>query len=192
MDAMGRGGYDELLVDAVLPLAPGLGERLAASGLAADVACGTGHTLVVLGKAFSASTFVGYDLDEEAIGRARREAAAEGLADVAFEVGDVAQLQVERPFDVVFMFDALHDQVDPVGVLGRIHAALVPGGTFLLKEPRVSSNLEDNMGDPDHAARVLDQHPALPHGLTRPRRRRARHRLRRASGSSTPHRSRLR
>ena len=122
MDAMGRGGDDELLVDAVLPVAPGLGERLAAGARAADVACGTGHALVVLGKAFSASTFVGYDLNEEAVGWARREAAAEGLTNVSFEVGDVAQLQVERGFDAVFMFDALHDQVDPVGVARRILA----------------------------------------------------------------------
>lgn len=148
MDALGRGGYDDLLVDAVLPLAPGLGERLAAGARAADVACGTGHALVVLGRAFPASTFVGYDLDEGAIERARREAADERLTNVAFEVADVARLEVERPFDAVFMFDALHDQVDPVGVLARIHGALAPGGTFLLKEPRLSSNLEDNVGNP--------------------------------------------
>jgi SAM-dependent methyltransferase len=148
MDGLGRGGYDGLLVDGVLPLAPGLAEGLAAGGRAADVACGTGHALVLLGKAFPASTFVGYDLDGEAVERARREAAEEGLTNVTFEVCDVAQLDVEQPFDAVFVFDAIHDQVDPVGVLDRIHAALRPGGTFLMKEPRVSSNLEDNVGNP--------------------------------------------
>jgi SAM-dependent methyltransferase len=148
MDALGRGAYDELLVDAVLPLAPGLTERLTAGARAADVACGTGHALVLLGKAFPASTFVGYDLDEEAIERARREAAGEGLGNVTYEVCDVGRLQVEQPFDAVFVFDAIHDQVDPVGVLGRIRASLAPGGTFLMKEPRLSSNLEDNVGNP--------------------------------------------
>jgi len=48
----------------------------------------------------------------------------------------------------VFVFDAIHDQADPSGVLERIHAALAPGGVFVMKEPRLSSNLEDNVGNP--------------------------------------------
>ena len=148
MDALSRGGYDGLLVDAYVPLVPGLPERLTAGARAADVACGTGHALVLLGRAFPASTFVGYDLDEGAIERARVEAAAAGLANVTFEVRDAARLEVDAPFDVVFVFDAVHDQVDPVGVLSRINAALAPGGTFFMKEPRVSSNLEDNIHNP--------------------------------------------
>jgi SAM-dependent methyltransferase len=67
---------------------------------------------------------------------------------VTFERRDVARLEVENAFDVVFVFDAIHDQVDPSGVLERIHRALVPGGVFVMKEPRLSSNLEDNIGIP--------------------------------------------
>jgi SAM-dependent methyltransferase len=77
----------------------------------ADVGCGTGHAMVLLAGAFPASTFVGYNLAEDAIARARSESA--GLANLDFEVRDVARLEVERPFDVVFVFDAIHDQVDP-------------------------------------------------------------------------------
>jgi SAM-dependent methyltransferase len=148
MDALGRGAYDGLLVDAIVPLAPGLTERLAAGARAADVACGTGHALVVLGRAFPASTFVGYDLDEGSIDRARQEAAEAGLTNVSYEVRDVVTLPADPPLDAVFVFDAIHDQVDPRGVLGAIHDALVPGGCFVMKEPRVSSNLEDNVGNP--------------------------------------------
>ena len=148
MDALGRGAYDGLLVDALLPLAPGLTERLRAGANVADVACGTGHALVLLGQAFPASTFTGYDLDAEAIDRARAEAAEHQLTNVAFEVRDVAAWRVTEPLDVVFVFDAIHDQVDPQGVLRCIHDALAPGGTFVMKEPRVSSNLEDNVGNP--------------------------------------------
>jgi hypothetical protein len=42
----------------------------------------------------------------------------------------------------------IHDQVDPVAVLGSIYAPLVPGGTYLMQEPYVSSNLEDNLTNP--------------------------------------------
>lgn len=148
MDGLGRFVYDEILVDGWLALAPGLTERLAAGARAADVACGTGHALVVLAAAFPASTFTGYDLDTDAINRGRLEAAERGLTNVSFEVRDAAALQVDEPLDAVFVFDALHDQVDPVGMLARIHGALRHGGMLFAKEPRVSSNLEDNIGNP--------------------------------------------
>jgi SAM-dependent methyltransferase len=146
MDGLGRGTFDELLVDAYLPLVPGLAERLAAGARVADVGCGTGHAIVLLAGAFPASTFVGYDLAADAIARARSEAA--GLANVRFEVRDAARLAVEQPFDVVFVFDAIHDQVAPAAVLERICAALAPGGTFVMVEPRASSHLEGNLANP--------------------------------------------
>jgi len=74
MDAMGREVFDTMLLDGYLPLAPGLAETLAAGARVADVACGTGHALVILAQAFPASTFTGYDLDEHAIARGRAEA----------------------------------------------------------------------------------------------------------------------
>jgi hypothetical protein len=52
MDAMGRGVFDAMLLDSYLPLAPGLTETLAAGAHVADVACGTGHALVILARAF--------------------------------------------------------------------------------------------------------------------------------------------
>jgi SAM-dependent methyltransferase len=146
MDGLGRGVFDELLVDAYLPLVPGLPGRLAAGARVADVGCGTGHAIMLLAGAFPASTFVGYDLATDAIARARSEAA--GLANARFEVRDVAGLTVEAPFDVVLVFDAIHDQVAPATVLERIHDALAPGGTFVMVEPRASSDLAGNLANP--------------------------------------------
>ena len=148
MDAMGRGVFDTLLLDAYLPLAPGLSDTLARGARVADVACGTGHAIVVLARAFPRSTFVGYDLDEHAIARARAEAAGEGLGNVTFELADAARLTVEVPFDVVCMFDALHDQVDPEGALTHMHAALVTDGTLFLREPRAADDLAGNLANP--------------------------------------------
>jgi SAM-dependent methyltransferase len=148
MDALGRGVFDELLVEAYLPLVPGLGERLAAGARVADVGCGTGHAIVLLAGAYPASTFVGYDLAADAIARARSEAGAAGLANARFEVRDAASLTVTEPFDVVFVFDAIHDQAAPGTVLERIHAALAPGGTFVMVEPRAASDVAGNLGNP--------------------------------------------
>ncbi len=146
MDALGRGLYDELLVDAILPLAPGLPECLGAGARVADIGCGTGHSTNVLARAFPRSQFVGYDLAEDAIARARTEAADWGLANVTFEVRDVGDLP--HGFDAVVGFDVVHDQRDPAGVLRGVHEALVPGGWFLMKDVRASSNLEDNRANP--------------------------------------------
>ncbi|HEV3495268.1 MAG TPA: methyltransferase domain-containing protein, partial [Actinomycetes bacterium] len=146
MDAMGRGVFDELLVDALVPLVPGLAGRLAAGARVADVGCGSGHAVVLLAGAYPRSTFVGYDLAGDAIARARSEAA--GLANARFEVRDAARLTTDEPFDVVFVFDAVHDQVAPAAVLERIWAALAPGGTLVMVEPRASSDLAGNLTNP--------------------------------------------
>ncbi len=148
MDSISRVYFDGALIDGYLPLIPGLPERLEAGIRVADVACGTGHALVLLGRAFPTSTFVGYDIDDGAIGRARAEAAGAQLTNVTFEVRDVARLRVEEPFDLIFVFDAVHDQVDPPAVLSNIHAALAPDGVFFMKEPHGADALEDNLENP--------------------------------------------
>ncbi|HEY8548170.1 MAG TPA: class I SAM-dependent methyltransferase [Acidimicrobiales bacterium] len=140
--------YAQLLVPSYLPLAPGLTERLTSGARVADVACGTGKALLALAEAFPASTFVGYDLDGAGLDRARGAASERGLANLTFEQVDAAELAVDEPFDVVFVFNAIHDQVQPATVLRRIHDALVPGGTFFMDEPRISSHLADNIGHP--------------------------------------------
>jgi len=148
MDAASRGTYDALLVDAWVPTVPGLAERLTAGARMADIGCGTGHAIVLLAKAFPASQFVGFDIAEDAIARAKAEAAAEGVANATFEVRDVASLTVDEPFDAVISIDAIHDQADPFAVLARIHAALAPGGVYVMVEPTASSNLEENVANP--------------------------------------------
>jgi len=146
MDQLNRRPLDELLVDAWLPLVPGLTGRLSAGARVADVGCGTGHALTLLGAAFPASTFVGYDLSSEAIALATREAAE--LANVRFEVADIAELGPAEPFDVVFAIDAIHDQVDPAAVLSAVHDALVPGGHFVMVDIAAQTEVADNVGNP--------------------------------------------
>ena len=148
MDGMSRGGYDQFLLDQYLPMAPGLAARLAAGARVADVACGSGHALVILAQAFPRSVFTGYDSDEHALGRARKEAADQGLTNLSFEPADIGHLDVSEPFDAIFMFDALHDQVDPARVLGRIRASLAADGVFVLREPHAADRLQDNIGNP--------------------------------------------
>lgn len=148
MDAASRTNYDELLVDQWLALLPEVTERLRAGANAVDIGCGTGHALAVLAAAFPASHFVGIDIAEDAIARAVGEAHALGVRNVRYEVADAATFTPAMPFDVAFSFDAIHDQADPRAVLEHIHAALAPGGVYVMVEPAASSRLEDNTTNP--------------------------------------------
>ena len=148
MDGVSRGVFDEQLVAAILPLADGLVEALTGGVRVADIGCGTGHSTVVLARAFPASTFVGYDLSDDALAVGRAEAGEAGLDNVRFEERDIRTLPVDPPFDVVVGFDVVHDQVDPAGVLARVHRSLTPGGVFLMLDIKAASRLEDNRGNP--------------------------------------------
>ena len=58
----------------VLPLVPGLTDRLAEGIDVMDAGCDSGRALSLLARKFPNSRFVGYDFSEEAISRARVEA----------------------------------------------------------------------------------------------------------------------
>ncbi|HVF75593.1 MAG TPA: class I SAM-dependent methyltransferase [Acidimicrobiales bacterium] len=148
MDEVGRRTYDEALVDGFLAAAPGLVERLRQGITAADLGCGAGHVVNLLGRAFPASTFVGFDIAEDALEAGRREAQAWGLDNVRFERHDVAQLPATARFDLVTAFDAVHDQADPAGVLRRAHDALADDGTFFMVDIKASSDLANNLDNP--------------------------------------------
>lgn len=148
MDALSRSNFDELLVDHWLPLDPELCDRLRDGARVADVGCGTGHSTVVLATAFPASTFVGIDIATDAIERARTEADEYGLTNVRFEATDATSFTTPEPLDVVFTFDAIHDQVDPRAAVEQIYGALASGGVYVMVEPAGSSRLEDNIANP--------------------------------------------
>jgi SAM-dependent methyltransferase len=140
--------YDGLLIKGFLPAARGLPERLAAGISVADIGCGTGHAVNLMARAYPASTFVGYDLGEDAIARARAEAREYGLGNARFEVLDVTRLPAEPRFDLITSFDAIHDQRDPATTLRRIAGALAGHGLYLMLEPRAATRLEGNLGNP--------------------------------------------
>jgi SAM-dependent methyltransferase len=137
--------HDAALIDAILPLVPGLVERLRQGVDVADIGCGSGHAINLMARAFPASRFTGYDFSEEGIATGRREAAAWGLTNATFELRDVTALDRHDRFDLVTAFDAIHDQAHPAQVLAGIARALRPDGVFLMVDIRASSNLEENL-----------------------------------------------
>ncbi len=144
--------HDRALLHGILPLAPGIPERLEAGIDVCDVGCGSGHAINLMAQAYPKSRFVGYDFSEEGIAAARKEAQEWGVANAQFEVRDVTVLGLTDRFDLITAFDAIHDQAHPAQVLAGISRALKPDGTFLMVDIRASSNLEDNTALPMGAA----------------------------------------
>ncbi|MDD4867313.1 MAG: class I SAM-dependent methyltransferase [Mycobacterium sp.] len=140
--------FDNALIDTVLPLVDGLVERLQSGAEVADFGCGSGHAINVMARAFPASRFTGIDLSEEAIAAGVKEAAELGLANASFESHNLAELDKAAAYDVITVFDAIHDQAHPARVLQNIHRALRPGGVLLMADIKASSRLEDNVHVP--------------------------------------------
>ncbi len=138
-------GYSADLVATWLPAMDGVVDRLTAGGEVADVGCGHGASTILMAKAFPSSTFVGTDYHEGSIVVARRRAQTAGVADrVRFATRDAADLP-DAAYDLVTMFDCLHDMGDPIGAAGAVARSLKGGGSFLLVEPAAGDRLTDNL-----------------------------------------------
>ena len=140
--------FNATLIDVTLPLVPGLVDQLKAGIDVADVGCGSGHAINLMAQAFPNSRFIGYDFSDEGIAAGRAEAAALGLSNAEFEVKDAATLDGARQFDLITVFDAVHDQARPADMLTGIAAALKPGGTFLCVDVAASSDVAENIEHP--------------------------------------------
>jgi 2-polyprenyl-3-methyl-5-hydroxy-6-metoxy-1,4-benzoquinol methylase len=129
------------LASAWLPAVPDLHQRLrsAPPPRVLDLGCGLGASSVALAEAYPRATVLGVDLDEASVAAARAAAVEAGVADrVLFQVGDAAHLAQEAPFDLVTMFEALHDMGDPVGALRAARGTLADGGSVLVADERVA------------------------------------------------------
>ena len=78
------------LTGSILPLVPGLTDRLEAGIDVLDLGCGSVRALNLMARTYPNSRFTGYDISEEGIARAPSR--ARGLGNVRFEIRDVAEL----------------------------------------------------------------------------------------------------
>ena len=140
--------YDAALIDRILPVVPGIIEKLNQGIDVADIACGGGHAINLAARAFSNSRFTGYDFLDESIETARKEAKEWGLTNANFQARDVANLGETEAFDFITIFDAVHDQAQPRKVLTDVARALKSDGTLLVADIAASSDLEKNVGNP--------------------------------------------
>ncbi|MCK0112808.1 class I SAM-dependent methyltransferase [Ornithinimicrobium sp. F0845] len=140
-----RPSYHAHLVQEWLPALDGVVDKLRAGAHVADIGCGHGSSTVLMAHAFPQSRFIGYDYHPESIAIARQRAQDAGVADrVRFAVA-TAQSLPSGDFDLITMFDCLHDMGDPVGAAEQVHQALQPDGTWMVVEPMAGEHVEDNL-----------------------------------------------
>jgi SAM-dependent methyltransferase len=140
-----RPGYNANLLSSWLPALDGVVEKLERGAKVADVGCGHGASTILMAKAFPNSTFVGSDYHDGSIETARQRAQDAGVGDrVTFEVAPAAGYS-GTDYDLVTMFDCLHDMGDPAGAARHVRETLAPDGTWMIVEPAAGDRVEDNL-----------------------------------------------
>lgn len=135
----------------VLALVPGLRGKLEQGIRVLDAGCGRGQALLKLAGLFPQSRFHGIDLSADAIDYARRGAASLGIENAGFTARDLSDFdRVAEPeaFDLVFTFDAVHDQARPLNLLKGIRRTLKPGGVYIMQDIHAHSDVHRNMENP--------------------------------------------
>jgi len=135
----------------ILPLVPGLVERLGTGIQMLDVGCGRGRMINRLAELYPRSRFTGMDFSSAAILSAWEEAAEKKLRNVEFIVSDLSSFDETAEFaafDWVTTFDAIHDQAKPLNVLRGINRTLRLSGVYLMQEIKGSSEIHKNLDLP--------------------------------------------
>lgn len=140
-----RPGYAAHLVGEWLPALDGMEAKLKAGAKVADVGCGYGSSTILMAKAYPQSRFFGFDYHDGSVEAARQAAVKAGVADrVTFDVASAKAFPAEG-YDLVAMFDCLHDMGDPAGAARHVLSTLRPDGAWMIVEPFAGDRLEDNL-----------------------------------------------
>jgi SAM-dependent methyltransferase len=138
-----RPGYQGNLVASWLPELDGVTDALERGARVADVGCGYGAATILLGESYPKSTIKGFDYHTGSIEAARTRARDAHVDDrVTFEVAGAKDFT--GSYDLICLFDCLHDMGDPVGAARHIREQLAPDGTLLLVEPAAADRPQDN------------------------------------------------
>jgi SAM-dependent methyltransferase len=144
IEAINRPMFTHQLAADWVPAMPDIQQRLRQGdppSRIADLGCGSGRSTLALARAYPHVHVDGVDLDEASVAAAQRHVADAGLADrVHIICTDAADPQLAGRYDLVTMFETLHDMAHPVEVLRAARAMLAPGGAVLVGDERVSDS----------------------------------------------------
>lgn len=139
--AQNRPAFERSLGTDWLPAVPEIDARLRADRPArvADIACGAGWSTIAIARAYTNARVDGFDLDGPSIDLARANLAIEPVAltqRVSFMEADIGDPALAGSYDLVTIFEALHDMTKPVAALTAIRRLLAPGGSLFIVDER--------------------------------------------------------
>ena len=140
-----RSGYVANLVSSWIPSLDGVQAKLEKGARVADIGCGKGASTLLMAKAFPNSQFFGFDYHQQSIADAQATAERQGVAERATFSVAKAKEYPGAGFDLVAVFDSLHDMGDPAGAAAHILQSLAPDGTWMIVEPFAHDDLKDNL-----------------------------------------------
>ena len=140
-----RPGYAANLISSWIPSLQDVKAKLEAGARVADVGCGKGASTLLMAAEFPNSRFFGFDYHDKSIEAAREAAKRAGVADrVTFEVIKAKEFP-GKDYDLVTVFDCLHDMGDPIGASAHVRQSLAKDGTWMIVEPFANDQLKDNL-----------------------------------------------
>jgi SAM-dependent methyltransferase len=140
-----RGGYVAHLAQAWIPALEGVEDKLKRGAWVADIGCGHGASTILMAQAYPQSEFIGFDTHAASIQKARTRARELGVSDrCRFEVAGAKDFP-GGPYDLLTVFDALHDMGDPLGASRHALSKLEQDGSWMIVEPYAGDRVEENL-----------------------------------------------
>jgi SAM-dependent methyltransferase len=163
--------FEHLLGSEWLPAVPDVDARLQSDPPArvADLACGAGHSSIAIARAYPQALVDGLDLDDASVALALRNRDGSGVEDrVSFQVADAGDPALGGRYDLVTIFEALHDMSHPVDVLRAAGALLTDGGSIIVADERVADTFTAPGDEFERLYYGFSLTHCLPVGLTDP------------------------
>jgi len=160
--------FENLLGKEWLPSVPELHERLLADPPArvADVACGQGRSSIEIARAYPKVTVDGIDSDHASIERARENLVGSGVEDrVTFHERNAADVELAGGYDLVTIFEALHDMSYPVDVLRAARGLLGQDGVLFIGDERTEDAFTGPAGEIERLYYGFSVFHCLPVGM---------------------------
>ncbi len=165
---LNRPMYVNLLASQWLPAIPDVHTRLQSDPPArvADLACGGGWSSIVMAQAYPRIRVDGFDVDEAAITLAHRNATEAGVADrLTFHAQDTTQPITLGPYDLMTVFEAIHDLSRPVEALRTIRGMVADDGAVIVADERVPERFTAPGTDLDRLCYATSVLLCLPTGM---------------------------
>ena len=114
-------------------------QRLTGGARVADIGCGTGWSSIAIARAYPNALVDGFDVDAASVEQARVNVTHAGLSgQVHVHEHDAGSGSLAGLYDVVTIFEAIHDMARPVEALENARRLLADGGSVIVADERVA------------------------------------------------------